>query len=42
MNENLPFEPYNPVIPDDPGQWGIAVIGCGSVVNKWHLPQYEA
>jgi len=33
---------YRPRFPEDRQQFGIAFIGCGSVVRKWHLPFYQA
>lgn len=31
---------YAPPIPRDAARFGIAFIGCGSVVRRWQLPQY--
>jgi predicted dehydrogenase len=38
------FDPtvYRPRLPEDRRRFGIAFIGCGSVVRKWHLPHYQA
>lgn len=33
---------YRPRLPDDRRRFGIALIGCGAVARKWHLPSYRA
>lgn len=38
------FDPvaYRPRLPREPQRFGIAFVGCGSVVRKWQLPHYRA